>query len=338
MASVLTRSPCLRRAPFAACTSSFLRRGFKAAPPPVVDPLEGIGSTDADFGSLAVKTVGVVGAGQMGTGIAQVLAEVAQVEVLLYDANPTAAVKALNLMHTNMRGRVSRGQMVIKTMDEIFSRIKTTSELKTFERVDFVLEAVFESSELKKSTLRHVASVTRPEVVLASNTASIPITRLASATSKPDKVVGMHFMQPVVAMPLVELVPGLDTSEQTLETAFVVAEMMGKTPIKALDSPGFISFRILMAFINEAAYVLQEGVGSARDVDSSIKLGTRSPMGPLELADFIGLDTCVATMRVLHQDLGQSKYSPCPLLVKYVEAGRLGRKSGRGFHVYKSPQ
>ena len=217
---------------------------------------------------------------------------------------------------------------------QVMSRFKTTTTLADMEKVDFVIEAVSENENLKKDIFSKLDTITKKDVILATNTSSISITKIASATKRPEKVIGMHFMQPVPLMKLVEIIPGLATSKETLDTTLSLATSMGKVTAKSDDVPGFIANRLLMPYINEAIFALSEGLGTKEDIDTTIKLGTNVPMGPLTLADFIGLDTCLAIMKVLHTQLGDSKYRPSPLLVKYVDAGWFGRKSGRGFYTY----
>ena len=253
---------------------------------------------------MEVKTLGVVGAGQMGAGIAQVAAQ-AGLDVVCSDVS-----------------------------DAALARVTFTTDLKTHARCDFVVEAVTESEDLKRRIFKELDGVCRAEAVLASNTSSISITRLAAATSRPERFIGMHFMNPVPIMQLVEVIRGIATADETYALTKALAERMGKTTTVSKDFPGFLANRILMPMINEAFYALYEGVGSAEDIDTTMKLGTNQPMGPLTLADFIGLDTCLAIMNVLHEGLGDPKYRACPLLRRMVAAGHLGRKSGQGFYKY----
>jgi 3-hydroxybutyryl-CoA dehydrogenase len=269
----------------------------------------------------------VVGAGQMGGGIAQVAAA-AGCRVLLHDAVPGATERALETMRKSLTKLVEKGGA---DPDETLGRIEVVDDLVPAE---LMIEAVVEDAPLKEEIFRRADATLPPEAVLASNTSSIPIGRLAGATSRPDKVIGMHFFNPVPVLELVEVIRALETSDETAEAVVAFAEELGKVPAQANDFPGFVSNRILMPFINEAVWALHEGVAEAEAIDTIAKLGFAHPMGPLALADLIGLDTCVAIMEVLREGLGDDKYAPCPLLREHVEAGRLGRKSGRGFYDY----
>lgn len=285
---------------------------------------------------MKIKNIGVVGAGQMGAGIAQVAAQSAY-KVLVIDANPIALERAKAGIAKSLEKLHSKGS-ITEAPASILSRLSFASDLQTFESFDpdLVVEAVTENFELKKSIFKELDEVCPAHTVLASNTSSISITKIAAVTKRPDKVVGMHFMNPVPIMKLVELIRGLATSDETYALVKSVSETMNKTTVVARDLPGFIVNRVLMPMINEAVYALMEGLGTVEDIDTGMKLGTNQPMGPLTLADFIGLDTCLYIMQVLNEGLGDTKYRPCPLLKTYVDAGWLGRKSGRGFYTYDS--
>jgi len=269
----------------------------------------------------------VVGAGQMGGGIAQVVAASGR-SVSLHDAAPGAVERGLAAIGKSLAKLADKGGA---DPDEVLSRIEPVDD---FVPADLMIEAVVEDADVKRGIFRHADEVLPATAVLASNTSSIPITLLAAATSRPDRVIGMHFFNPVPVLKLVEVIRGLETSDETAASISALAADLGKTPAEARDLPGFVSNRILMPFINEAAYALLEGVAEPEAIDTIAKLGFAHPMGPLALADLIGLDTCVAIMEVLHEGLGNPKYAPCPLLRQYVQAGRLGRKSGRGFYTY----
>jgi 3-hydroxybutyryl-CoA dehydrogenase len=269
----------------------------------------------------------VVGAGQMGGGIAQVVAASGR-RVSLHDAVPGAVERSLATMRRSLEKLAEKGG---PDPDEVLARVQPVDDLV---EADLLIEAVVEDAAVKEDVFRRADEVLPPEAILASNTSSIPITSLGAATGRPDRVVGMHFFNPVPVLKLVELVRGLETSDETAAAIAELARDLGKTPAEARDFPGFVSNRILMPFINEAAYALLEGVAEPEAIDTIAKLGFAHPMGPLALADLIGLDTCVAIMEVLHEGLGDPRFSPCPLLRQYVQAGRLGRKSGRGFYVY----
>jgi 3-hydroxybutyryl-CoA dehydrogenase len=283
---------------------------------------------------MDIKTVGVVGAGQMGAGIAQVAAQ-AGLEVLCTDIAAEALEKGKATVDKSLSRLVKKEKLTDEEAKAAAARITWSTELKDHERCDFVVEAVTENEELKKRIFKDLDAHTRDDVILASNTSSISITRLAAATQRPERFMGMHFMNPVPVMKLVELIRGIATSDEAYAATKALAEKMGKVTTVSRDYPGFLANRILMPMINEAFYALMEGVGSAEDIDTTMKLGTNQPMGPLTLADFIGLDTCLAIMEVLYEGLGDSKYRPCPLLRQHVDAGWLGRKSGRGVHDYK---
>ena len=276
---------------------------------------------------MTFERVLVVGAGQMGAGIAQVVAASGR-EVLLHDAVPGAVERGLETMRRSLAKLHETGG---PAPDEVIARVTVVDELVA---ADLLVEAIVENADAKKELFRAADAALPPAAVLASNTSSIPITELAAATSRPELVVGMHFFNPVPVLALVEVIRAEQTSDETAAAIVELARDLGKTPAEANDFPGFVSNRILMPFVNEAAYALMEGVAEAEAIDTVARLGFAHPMGPLALADLIGLDTCVAIMEVLHDGLGDPKYAPCPLLRRYVAAGRLGRKSGRGFYVY----
>ena len=281
----------------------------------------------------SIKVIGVLGSGQMGAGIAQVAATVGY-QVLLADVNLERATQGIAGIDKILTRSVSKERITEADKADILSRLTPVDGLTALAPADFVIEAATENEALKLKLFTQLDEACAPHAILATNTSSIPITRIAAATNRPHKVIGMHFMNPVPIMKLVEIITGLATDEATHTVTEALAAKMGKTTVLARDMPGFIVNRILMPMINEAVTALYEGIGSRDDIDAGMKLGTNQPMGPLTLADFIGLDTCLAIMEVLHQGMGDSKYRPCPLLKQYVDAGWLGRKSGRGFYEY----
>jgi len=281
-----------------------------------------------------IRTVGVIGAGQMGGGIAQVCAQ-AGLDVRLNDVSQEKIEAALATVNGHLARQVAKGTLTDAERQAALARIKPALSYDDFHECDIVIEAATENEAVKKKIFDALHPVLRPEVMIASNTSSISITRLAAATDRPEKFIGIHFMNPVPVMQLVELIRGIATEEPTFQSACAFVKKLGKTATVAEDFPAFIVNRILLPMINEAIYTLYEGVGNVEAIDAAMKLGAHHPMGPLELADFIGLDTCLAIMQVLHEGLADSKYRPCPLLVKYVEAGWLGRKSQRGFYDYR---
>ncbi|CAO2833385.1 unnamed protein product [Amaranthus hypochondriacus] len=284
-----------------------------------------------------MKIIGVVGAGQMGAGIAQ-LAAANGFDVFLLDADPEALTKATKSITYSLQRLVSKGQFTQDAITDALKRLHCTVSLEDFHSADLVIEAIAESEVAKKKLFVELDKKVKSSAILASNTSSISITRLASVTSRPSQVIGMHFMNPPPIMKLVEIIRGVDTSNETFNATKTLAERFGKTVVCSQDFSGFIVNRVLMPMINEAFHTLYTGVATKEDIDAAMKLGTNQPMGPLELADFIGLDVCLSILKVLHAGLGDVKYAPCPLLVQFVDAGRLGRKSGVGVYDYRKPK
>jgi 3-hydroxybutyryl-CoA dehydrogenase len=284
-----------------------------------------------------LKRIGIIGAGQMGSGIAHVCA-LAGLEAIVTDLNEEALERGRQAIEHNLSRQVARGKIREEDKEAALARIRFGLDYALFADCDMVIEAATEKEEIKREILKKLTPVLKRDALIATNTSSISITRLASATDRPGKFIGMHFMNPVPVMSLVELIRGIATEEDTFAATRDLAVKLGKTPVAAEDFPAFIVNRILLPMINEAVYTLYEGVGSVEAIDTAMKLGANHPMGPLELADFIGLDTCLSVMQVLYEGLADSKYRPCPLLVKYVEAGWLGRKTSRGFYDYRGPQ
>ena len=283
---------------------------------------------------MDIKTFGVIGAGQMGNGIAQVAA-MSGLNVIMNDIKEEFVQSGVNNITKILFKNVEKGKMTAGEKDAVLGRIKTTTDIKEMANADFVVEAAVEREDLKFKIFQDLDEICKPDVILSTNTSSIPIGRIAAQTQRPGKVIGMHFMNPVPVMKLVEVIRGLATSDETFQITWDLSVKFGKTPAEANDFPGFIANRILMPMINEAVFCLYQNVGAPEAIDTVMKLGMNHPMGPLALADLIGLDTCLAIMETLYDGFKDSKYRPCPLLRKYVEAGWLGRKSGRGFYKYQ---
>jgi 3-hydroxybutyryl-CoA dehydrogenase len=283
---------------------------------------------------MTLRSLGVVGAGQMGGGIAQAAA-LAGLKVVLFDVADASIRRALDRIRQSLNSSVEKGRLKGPDRETALSRVRTSVDFKDLETLDFIVEAAPEKEDIKYKIFEDLDRLCPPETILSTNTSSISITRIASHTARPGRVIGMHFMNPVPVMKLVEVIRGLNTSEETFKSTWLLAGQLGKTPVESNDFPGFIANRILMPMINEAVFALYHGVGSREAIDATMRLGMHHPMGPLELADLIGLDTCLAIMETLYDGFADPKYRPCPLLRRYVDAGRLGRKSGEGFYRYE---
>ncbi len=282
---------------------------------------------------MSIKTIGVVGAGTMGNGIGHAAAQSGH-QVILVDLETSFVERGMETISRNLQRGVDKERMTAAEKSDILGRIRSGTDRQLLAEADFIVEAIAEQFEAKAELFKQLDEITRPEVILASNTSSISITKLGAASRRPERFIGMHFMNPVPVMKLVEIIRGLETSDETYRTVHALAEKMGKTAVEVNDAPGFVSNRVLLPMINEAIFALMEGVGTAESIDTVMKLGMKHPMGPLQLADFIGLDVCLQIMDVLYDGFGDPKYRACPLLRKMVDAGRLGVKSGRGFHDY----
>jgi 3-hydroxybutyryl-CoA dehydrogenase len=285
---------------------------------------------------MTIARIGVIGAGQMGAGIAHVAA-LAGKDVVLADVSVDLAGKGLAVVRKNLARQVEKGKVAAEAADAALARIVPSGDVADFAEADLVVEAIVENEGVKRELFARLDGILKPGAILASNTSSISITRLGAATKRPENVIGMHFMNPVPVMQLVEVIRGIATSDETASAVVAAAKEMGKVPVECRDFPGFVANRVLMPMINEAVFAVHEGVATPEAVDTIMKLGMNHPMGPLTLADFIGLDTCLAILRVLHHGLGDDKYRPCPLLVQMVDAGWMGKKAGRGFHRYSAP-